>query len=56
MQRYGMGNSRHQQLFNRDLVIGMGLAEKGMSDMTIFRTKNEGYVYKIWKDVLHLCF
>lgn len=41
----------HQQLFNRDLVIGMGLAEKGMSDMIIFRTKNED-IYKIWKDVL----
>lgn len=45
----------HQQLFNRDLVIGMGLAEKGMSDMTIFRTKNED-IYKIWKDVLHFVF
>ena len=45
----------HQQLFNRDLVIGMGLAEKGMSDMTIFRTKNED-IYKIWKDVLYFVF
>lgn len=45
----------HQQLFNRDLVIGMGLAEKGMSDMTIFRTKNVD-IYKIWKDVLHFVF
>lgn len=44
----------HQQLFNRNLVIGMGLAEKGMSDMTIFNTKNED-IYKIWKRCLAFC-
>lgn len=45
----------HQQLFNRDLVIGMGLAEKGMSDMIIFAQKTRTYI-RFGKMSCILCF
>ena len=45
----------HQQIFNEDLIIGMGLADDRIANMSIFRTKDEG-TYRMWNDILLFVF
>ena len=45
----------YHQVFNKDLVIGMGLADPNLSHISIFRTKDED-TCDIWHSILEFVF